>query len=361
MDRSSTTPAVSIIICSANRAADLEATLLSFREVRLPAGWKCEIVIVDNASVDDTPKRAAQVQIPGCETRVVFEPRKGKGHAFNTGLAAARYDVIIATDDDVRPSANWIELMASPLLAEKCDAVVGRILLAPHLERPWLTEKLKAWIACVSKPPTDWPLELIGANMGFRRAVLDKVPGYDPDLGPGGLGLGDDTLFSWQIREAGFDIRFINDAVVVHHPHPSRLRCAAWLELARAHGRKDAYLQYHWKHQDIRLPFVRLFYTQLKLFLWGIVSRRSREDDEGCPGREMGYVGAIAMYRGFVKERTRPRNYASAGWLSKSIGVKESVMPTAKAGIFAKLIDKGRGEQAICFSDGRTWRTMNPR
>ena len=53
-------------------------------------------------------------------------------------------------------------------------------------------------------PPTAGDFDLTGANMAFARRVLDKVPGFDRELGPGGLGFCDDTLFSLQLRTAGF-------------------------------------------------------------------------------------------------------------------------------------------------------------
>src|SRR5438874_2359983 len=110
-------------------------------------------------------------------------------------------------------------------------------------------ENYKSWLAREA-PPTEWPLELIGANMGFRRSVLEKVPAFDSDLAPGGLGLGEDALFSWQLREAGFTIQFVKQAIVVHSLSASRLRRSAWLKAAEAHGRTNAYLCYHWKHED---------------------------------------------------------------------------------------------------------------
>jgi glucosyl-dolichyl phosphate glucuronosyltransferase len=307
-----TVPNISVIICSCNRAAELEATLLAFRDVNVPSGWKCEIILVDNASNDETTEKARQVHLSHIETRFLFEPRKGKGNALNTGLANARYDIVLFTDDDVRPAADWLEQLAGPLCRGECDAVVGKIVLAPHLNRPWLTQNYKSWLAREA-PPTEWPLELIGANMGFRRSVLEKVPAFDSDLAPGGLGLGEDALFSWQLREAGFTIQFVEQAIVVHSLSASRLRRSAWLKAAEAHGRTNAYLCYHWKHEDVVAPGVRLLLLRLKLFLRRILQPVPSSETEGCPPWEMGYVGGIARYSQYIKERKRPRNYSKRG------------------------------------------------
>lgn len=312
-------PNISVIICSRDRAAELEATLLAFRDVNVPNGWKCEIVVVDNTSSDQITRRARQARLAHIETRFLFEPRKGKSNALNTGLANARYDLILFTDDDVRPAADWLEQLAGPLCRNECDAVVGKILLAPRLNRPWLSENYKAWLACLEKPPTEWPLELIGANMGFKRSVLDKVPGFDPELAPGGLGLGEDSLFSRQLREAAFTIQFVGEAIVYHHLSASRLRRSAWLKAGEVHGRTNAYISHHWKHEDICAPRIRLSYLRLKLFLRRILQPVPPGETEGCPRWEMGYMIGIGFYDQYLKERKRPRNYSKRGLITLNV------------------------------------------
>ncbi|KAA6407127.1 MAG: hypothetical protein FRX48_09193 [Lasallia pustulata] len=42
----------------------------------------------------------------------------------------------------------------------------------------------------------DAPKFMVGANMAFSRRVLEKVPSFDTELGPGALGFFDESLFS---------------------------------------------------------------------------------------------------------------------------------------------------------------------
>jgi glycosyltransferase involved in cell wall biosynthesis len=53
-------PVVSIIVVSHNRAADLRETLASIAACAIPAGLPTEIIVVDNASTDDTPAVLAE-------------------------------------------------------------------------------------------------------------------------------------------------------------------------------------------------------------------------------------------------------------------------------------------------------------
>ena len=71
-------------------------------------------------------------------------------------------------------------------------------------------------------------LSLVG-NCAFRRHVLERVYGFDPELGPGALGLGEDTLFGLQLTEAGYKIEYAKNALVVHFPDKSRLFVASGL------------------------------------------------------------------------------------------------------------------------------------
>ena len=146
--------------------------------------------------------------------------------------------------------------------------------------------------------------------MGFNRYVLDRVPEFDTELGPGALGFGDDGLFSWQLEEAGFRIGEAPEALVTHHPDASRLLRSSWLSAARSRGRTEAYLLYHWLHSDVKCPRLRRWWLGAKL----AARRRVCElgQDVG-PWWELSYVLHIAKCRQFEVERKRPRNYAKRG------------------------------------------------
>jgi GT2 family glycosyltransferase len=156
-------------------------------------------------------------------------------------------------------------------------------------------------------------VEIFCANMGIRRAVLEKVPAFDPELGPGALGFGEDSLFSWQLALAGFRLGFVKEAVVVHHLDASRLRRSAWLDTARKRGPTRAYLVHHWRHGVLYFPRLCWLALAAKLFLRRIIQPPGALHDEGCPLWEMGYVRGMAQYRQFLVERRRPRNYELHG------------------------------------------------
>jgi glycosyltransferase involved in cell wall biosynthesis len=309
---SDSSPKVSVIICTHNRAASLEATLRALEGVAVPSGWNAELIVVDNASTDDTALVLQNARLPNFAVRCLREPKKGVSHAHNKGLGAASGEVILFTDDDVAPANDWLERMATPLFERQCDAVVGRIEIAAHLRRPWMEPVHKCWLAA-TEAASAGKLELIGASMGIQRSVLRQVPAFDPELGPGALGFGDDTLLSDQLAEAGLRIQFVDSAVVVHRFLPSRLHRAAWLDAARMRGRSHAYLMHHWHHGSLSFPRLRWLWFGTRLCCKRIIRPPCSAQDEGCPKWELGYVEAMANCSQILRERCRPRNYTFHG------------------------------------------------
>jgi glycosyltransferase involved in cell wall biosynthesis len=305
-------PTISIIICTRNRSASLQETFNALNRVHIPANWRSELLLIDNGSTDDTPAVSKAATLKSIEVKYFSLPTGGKCRALNLGLAHARGDVLVFTDDDVEPSINWLSSLVAPILASECDATVGRITLGPELCRPWMEPDHMRRLAATQWSEIEAP-ELIGANMAFHRRVLDRVPAFDPELGPGALGFVDDTLFSLQVMHAGFKVAAVPAAAVVHHPDPSRLRRAEWLKGAVKKGQSDAYLYHHWQHGNVSFPRLRSFVAGARLQTFRKIKPLPRLQEEGCPLWEIGYVSYRAFLQQLCKERTRPRNYSKHG------------------------------------------------
>ncbi len=255
----------SIIISTCNRPQSLAATLESFREMEVPSDWSVELIVVDNAPSEATAAVTENARLQRMESVYLREPKRGKSNALNTALGVARGEALLFTDDDVRPAKNWIEATAKPLLSRECDVVVGLVKLPPELSRPWITSMHKMWLA--TEPYLRDGPEFVGANSAFHRSVLERVPAFDPELGPGASGFGDDHLLSVQMNEAGFRMKFVPQSVVTHYFDPSRLLRSHWLDTARKRACSTAYLLHHWEHGEMKMPQARYLYVASKLFL----------------------------------------------------------------------------------------------
>jgi glycosyltransferase involved in cell wall biosynthesis len=102
---------VSIIITTRNRAADLMQTLQAMKCITVPDGLKPELLVVDNGSTDETAEVVRSCQLRKLPVRYTCERHAGQARARNRGLAETTGEMVLFTDDDVRPSADWLASM----------------------------------------------------------------------------------------------------------------------------------------------------------------------------------------------------------------------------------------------------------
>jgi glycosyltransferase involved in cell wall biosynthesis len=315
----------SIIITTRNRAEHLRQTLQSLASINLPADLPAEVIVVDNGSTDGTAQVVRESSIKTMPVRYLFEERPGQCHARNTGMSAARGDVIVFTDDDVRFAADWLENICRPILNGAADAVCGSIELAPHLSRDWMDSWHRVSFASTERADGKPPENLVGANMAFSKRVLKAVPGFDTELGPGALGFADDSLFSRQILTAGFTLIHEPRSAVVHHFDESRLSRKNLLEVARKHGRSWAYSAYHWEHQTIHHPRLKLWKARVRLAWWELRNLRRPKKAEGCASWEMRLRSDIHFHKQWIIESRRPRQYEQHGLIKRPSVSMQSV------------------------------------
>lgn len=224
----------SIIIATANRAAELRDTLASLAHVRQPG--TVELLIVDNNSHDRTravvDRAAAERPLA---VRYLFEREVGKYAALNTGIRAAAGRSIVATDDDARFEPDWLERAADGLARHGCDFVGGAVRPVWGGTKPrWLddTNALHAKvIALLDHGPAprefgrgiSWPL---GVNVAYRRDVFARVGLFDNRLGRKAGTLRNQAQREWHLRARTVGVRgmYLPDMVVHHLVPPYRLR-----------------------------------------------------------------------------------------------------------------------------------------
>ena len=306
-------PEISIIICTRNRADRLRATLTALRAAISASPAPCELVVVDNGSADGTGRllQRARSEDPHLFALACSEP--GKSRSLNLALAAARGRVLLFTDDDVIPPADWIERMCEPIFTGTADAVAGGIRLAPSLHRPWLTAAQRSWLASTEDLPKNIDHPMIGANMAIGRHVLQRVPGFDPEVGPGARGHAEDTLFWLQVREAGFRIATRLDIETVHHLEPERLSRKAFMRQARKRGEFAAYVEWHWEHFRRRWPRLAFLRAAWQLALLRVRHFPTWIAAPTMPAWELEPMEKYHARRCYLRESHRPANYEHHG------------------------------------------------
>ncbi len=93
----------------------------------IPAGLVEEVVVVNNASTDETEANAR-----AAGATVLREPRRGYGHACLRGIAYAREknpDVVVFLDGDYSDHPEEMTALVAPILRDEADFVIGSRML----------------------------------------------------------------------------------------------------------------------------------------------------------------------------------------------------------------------------------------
>lgn len=310
---------VSIIICTRGRTDDLAATLQSLAQVDVPAGWRVELIVVENVSQEGAEALVRGFSHRKIEARYLHEPKTGKSNGLNLTVRHATGDILLFTDDDVRFPADWLARMCEPIRTGAAEAVAGGVRLAPHLLRPWMTRTHRAWLASTADYlEAQNPSEMCGANMAIQRRAFDTIGTFDTRIGPGITAGGEESLLSWQLKQAGYRIVGRLDVAVEHHLSPSRLLYGSWLRTTKLQGDARAYLRYHWWHRDIQNPLRTYWFLAVKLWLRRLATRRYAATDEGMPPWEMSYREDMAACLYFRREQQQPRKYSPNSAIARS-------------------------------------------
>ncbi len=206
---------VSIVICTRNRCAQLGQALEAVAGVRSHHTW--EAIVIDNASSDDTASVIASFAARDPRFRHVHEAQQGLGAARDTAWRHASGAIVSFTDDDCYVAEDFVDRIVEAF-AERPQAgyLGGRILLHDPSDAPVtiMTREQAFDIA----PRAYIPAGLLqGANLSFRREVLEAIGGLSRDMGAGTPFPCEDVdavaTASWQGFAGGYDPR----PVVSHH------------------------------------------------------------------------------------------------------------------------------------------------
>ncbi|NJL46582.1 MAG: glycosyltransferase family 2 protein [Leptolyngbyaceae cyanobacterium SM2_5_2] len=243
-----TQPLISAIICTHNRANYLGAAIDSLLAQTYPV---YEVIVVDNASTDATPA-VVEARLPHPKLTYVYEATLGLSAARNRGAALAQGEILAYLDDDAEASSQWLTALAEAFSKHPQAAIAGgqvSLIWPPATgSPPWLSPTLSESLGAYDLGPT---IRLItaagqtprGLNYAVKKAFLDSVGGFDPQLGRVGKNLlsNEELHLTQQALALGFEVLFVPQAQVGHHVAPERLHPDWFLRRSWWQGISECY------------------------------------------------------------------------------------------------------------------------
>jgi glycosyltransferase involved in cell wall biosynthesis/peptidoglycan/xylan/chitin deacetylase (PgdA/CDA1 family) len=228
---SSPCPQASVVIPALNASRTIAETLSGLAEQTIAK--QLEVLVCDNGSTDGTEAAVRSAEVGELTVRLIDGGSGGPSIARNTGIRAARSDLLLFCDADDYPDSRWAERLCEHL--RSVDVVVG------SLEPSRLNTRTGAETRSYqSEAPTHWDYPFaFGANCGYRREVFEAAGLWDARYRTG-----QDIEMSWRAQLAGFRLGWCPDAVV-HYRHRAGL--AALVQQFYRYGRKEPALreQFH--------------------------------------------------------------------------------------------------------------------
>lgn len=240
-DRTDRSRAVSfsVVICahSMERWSDIGEAVGSVLAQAAPAD---EIVLVIDHNRNLFERCQQELQhikvIESCET-------KGLSGARNSGVAAAKGEIVAFLDDDAVADPGWLKAMA-PLFENPSICGVGAVASPRWLgARPrWFPDEFLWVVGCAYRGLEAGVVRNgLGCAMGLRRSIFQRVGGFDPRLGRNGSTLPiscEETEFSLRAARVIPNAQFIYapDAAVEHKVPVERLTFGYFLLRCFAEG-----------------------------------------------------------------------------------------------------------------------------
>lgn len=189
---------MSVVIPAYNEEKCIVQTVLSVVKSEHPV----EVVVVDDGSTDGTAEAVASLALPG--VTVVRQPNRGKPAALNTGMALARYPLIVMMDGDTVFEPATVHHLVQPFADRRVGAVAGNTKVGnrgrllgtwQHLEYVMglnLDRRMYDVLGCIPTVP--------GAVGAFRRSALRHVGGLSDET------LAEDTDLTMALHRGGWQV-----------------------------------------------------------------------------------------------------------------------------------------------------------
>jgi GT2 family glycosyltransferase len=176
-----------------------------------------EIVIVDQSNV--AHPTLAKFQSSGqCKLHYLHSESRGLSRGKNAGIAAARNDILVFTEDDVLVTKDWFATMVQALVnVGPRNVITGQVL-------PVASSRKDGFVLSIKEDPNPATYSgrlsedvLFAGNMAIYRSAFAEVGNFDIRLGAGSsFPAAEDSDLAIRLLERGYRIHYIPEAIIYH-------------------------------------------------------------------------------------------------------------------------------------------------
>jgi len=218
-----------------------------------------EIVIADGHSTDETPNIIRSYIERHPSIRLIDTLNLSIGEARNQAVKEASNEAIAVVNCD-RLDPKWLDTLLTEL--SSADVAVG----------VWKGDAKTLFEKCVSeltlpRVSSDEFSPAFFSNCAFRKSVWEKVGGYADSSA------GEDTSFAFRLRDHGFRVKRVTDAVVYNRP-PKNFQELFWkkfgISKADARLRQLSKFRHHLRRWTVTslLVFLGVLTLFIPTLLW---------------------------------------------------------------------------------------------
>jgi glycosyltransferase involved in cell wall biosynthesis len=168
---------VSIIICCYNSASRLPETIKHIASQQVPGNIPWEVIIVDNASTDNTAVVAQNEwdrhHVNGINFKIIKQPIPGLSNARDKGLETAAYEYLLFCDDDNWLLNGYVERLFKIMKTDDNIGVLGGCgIFEP--EQP-VNQQIEKFASHYVNGPQTWAEKeywVYGAGSTYRKSLL---------------------------------------------------------------------------------------------------------------------------------------------------------------------------------------------
>lgn len=261
---------VAVVIAARNEEANMIA-LLNALEAQ-ECSFMFDVIIVDDASEDRTLKIAQAHWAKKFRLQAIRNHGTGKKDAITTGVNSTAAEVILVTDADCIPDAQWVQQMAQQFNDPQCCFVAG--MIRPRygdgvVGAALTTETIFLQVVSAGLYAAGNAVLCNGASMGFTRQLFLHVGGFTNDR----YVSGDDVLLLQKAKlYAPHGIRWVKDDHAMVEARVAETLSEAIAQRHRWLSKSKAYSNPMLKVTGVLFLAVQLLLPLLVLAvpLWGV-------------------------------------------------------------------------------------------